>query len=250
LVNSHHREWAEAAIACGKHVIVDKPSFQGLAEAERLMKLARKHRVCLAEATVYAYHPQVALVKSVFHDAGSMALRINATFSVPPLDPDNFRYRRALGGGALWDLGPYAVSIGRVLFGESPLAFQAHVTSTGGVDDVETGFSILGSYPGGKSLVGHFGFDTVYRNRVDILGQTVGVELDRVFTIPPDVNNTIRVTRQNDSTTVEAPPADSFRVFFQHVFDRVASDNWNALTDDLLADARALQQLRDAAVDD
>jgi predicted dehydrogenase len=248
LVNSHHREWAEAAIASGKHVVVDKPAFLGIAEADRVVKLARRHRVCLAEATVYGYHPQVALAKEVFHEEGSRPLRITVTFSVPPLDPENFRYRRSLGGGALWDLGPYAVSVGRVFFEEPARDFQAHVTSRGGVDDVETGFSMLASYPGGRSVVGHFGFDTVYRNRVDILGHTAGVELDRIFTTPPDTRNTLRVTREADSTTVEAPPADSFRVFFQHVFERIAADSWDSLTDDLLADARALQELRDAAL--
>ncbi len=39
---------------------------------------------------------------------------ITVDFSFPPLDPENFRYKKDLGGGALNDLGPYAVSAGRV----------------------------------------------------------------------------------------------------------------------------------------
>jgi len=248
LVNAEHGRWAEAAIALGKHVVVDKPAFLGLRQAERAVELAHQHGACLAEATVFAYHPQVAMARRMFHDAGCQPLRIAATFSFPPLDSRNFRYRRSLGGGALWDLGPYAVSVGRVFFGSQPQALHAQVTSRGGAEDVETGFSMLACYPGEKSVVGHFGFDTAYRNRVDILGATVGVEVDRIFTIAPDAPNTIRVTRQAETAAVEVPPADPFALFVQCVFERIAAGTWEPLMEDLLADARALEQLRAAAI--
>src|SRR5205085_2558452 len=118
LVNSEHERWATAALQSGRHVVVDKPAFLGRAATEGAVELAQRQGVCLAEATVYAYHPQVASVKELFAQANSAPTRLTAEFCFPDLDPTNFRYRRALGGGALWDVGPYAVSVGRTFFGD------------------------------------------------------------------------------------------------------------------------------------
>jgi predicted dehydrogenase len=247
VVNSEHQKWADRALRHGRHVVVDKPAFLGLREAEEMLDQAARQRVCLAEATVFEYHPQTQLVKDQFAAAGSAPLRLSATLSFPPLDPDNFRYRRGLGGGALWDLGPYAAAVGRVFYADEPRAVACEVLTYGGPDGVDTAFSMLGAYAGGGSVVGHFGFDTVYRNRLEILGSEVGVELDRFFTNVPTVANEIRITSQNAATAVTAPAADAFEAFFAYVFDCIEAGSWNKLTANLHADARLLERLRAAA---
>jgi NDP-hexose-3-ketoreductase len=247
LVNSEQGRWATAALENDRHVVVDKPAFLGLAEMERALERAAKHNVCLAEATVWAYHPQVDLMKAAFEESGSLPTRISAAFSVPPLDPGNFRYCRSLGGGSLWDQGPYAVSVGRVFFGGAPDTVDCQVLSSGGEDNVDTGFSMLATYAGGRSVVGHFGFDTAYRNHLDILGGTVVVEADRVFTTPADAENEIRISSADGPTVKTAPAANPFGSFFERVSGAIAQHDWHELTEDLVADAHALQRLRDAA---
>lgn len=247
LVNSEHEKWAEAAIAHGHHVVVDKPAFLGCDRAERMLALAARRGVCLSEATVFAYHPQIAAVKELFEKAGCTVNRITAAFSFPPMEADNFRYRRSLGGGALWDQGPYAAAAGRVFFGEEPASVFCQALARGGPENVEVAFSVLGAFTGGRSLVGSFGFDTVYHNRMDLLGPEVAVELDRAFTTPPDLANTLRVTGVDGPTTVSAPAGDSFALFLGHVLDRIAARDWSPLASDLYSDARTLDRLRAAA---
>lgn len=247
LVNSEHGPWAHAAVESGRHVVVDKPAFLGLGESERALELADKRDVCLAEATVWGYHPQIELMKRVFEESQSEPTRISLSFSVPPLDPDNFRYCRSLGGGSLWDQGPYAVSVGRVFFEHPPQTVDCHILSSGGADQVDTAFSMLATYSGGRSVVGHFGFDTAYRNRLEILGGNVVVEADRAVTIPPDIENEVRVTTDDGTAVKIAPAANPFRLFFDRVSQAIEASDWQAFGDHLLADARALQRLRDTA---
>ena len=247
LVNSEHERWAELAIASGRHTLVDKPACLGLRPAERLADLAQRRGVCLAEATVYAYHPQLDLVREQFRAAASPPTRVTATFSFPPMASANFRYRRALGGGALWDLGPYAASVGRIFFAAEPTTVSCAILARGGPDDVDTAFAMLTTFPDGRSVVGSFGFDTVYRNRIDVVGANVGVELDRVFTTPPDLASQLRVTRREGTSTLAAPPADAFAAFFDHVSRVLKARDWTTLTEDLVADARTVRRLRDAA---
>ncbi len=52
LANSDHVRWAERALRQGMHVIVDKPAFLSLKDAERLSGTADASNLCLAEATV------------------------------------------------------------------------------------------------------------------------------------------------------------------------------------------------------
>jgi predicted dehydrogenase len=247
LVNSAHGRWAEEALLRDRHVMVDKPAFLEPGEAERMLELAEKRGLCLAEATVFAYHPQIASIREQFLAAGSAPSRITVTFSIPPMDPGNFRYQRELGGGALWDLGPYAVSVGRVFLGDEPSSLDCCVLAHTSRDGVETAFAMLAEYPGGRSVVGTFGFDTVYRNRLDLIAGEVGVEVDRIFTTPPDVANELRITRRDGAATLAAAPGDAFAAFFDHVVSRIRARDWGDLASDLRCDARTLHRLRQAA---
>lgn len=246
LVNSEHEPWARAALEAGFHVVVDKPAFLGYERAARMLELAAKQDRCLAEATVFGYHPQIAAMRDAFAAVGSQPTRISALFTFPPLDAANFRYRAALGGGALWDVGPYAVATGRIFFGEEPSVVHCGVLAHGGVD-VEIAFSALQVFSGGRSLVGHFGLDAAYCNRMTLIGPNVLVDCDRAFSTPADLANSIRISSPQGSSPIETPAADTFALFFDHVLGCIAARDWSGLAHDLLADARTLERLRTAA---
>src|SRR6266404_8023711 len=57
LPNAMHEHWVLAALASGKHVLVDKPAMTTREACERGVKQARRSGRMLAEATVFNYHP-------------------------------------------------------------------------------------------------------------------------------------------------------------------------------------------------
>ena len=244
--NSRHAPLVLAALESGRHVIVDKPAFPDRETAERAANLAaRKNRV-LAEATVWADHPRLDGLRQAFAAAGTAPARLSAVFSFPPLPPGNFRHCPELGGGALFDLGPYAASPGRALFDAEPEHVACHVLTRG--EEVETAFACLLVYPGGRSLAGTFGFDTGYANRLDVLGAGLAVSMDRAFTPPPGAALTLECNSPGGGETRTFEPADAFGRFFKRVF--AAMDQGRgvaALAEALLADARTLDRLRRAA---
>ncbi len=244
-INSTHAEWAERALRCGYHVVVDKPACTSLEDTQRLLDLARRWDLCLAEATVYGYHPQIEVARQAFAEVGSEPTRLVATFSFPPLPPDNFRHQAAADGGALWDLGPYAVTPGRLFFGAEPEEVFCRITEHG--DEVETSFSLLMTYGDGRSMVGHFGFNTGYRNRLDVLGPGVTVTIDRVFTTPPTLANEVLVNQHDQPKAVTVPPADQFALFLRAVVEAIETGRHGPLAEDMLSDARILHRLREAA---
>ena len=246
LENSEHALWAERALARGMHVVVDKPATLTAADARRLIALARKQQRCLAEATVFAWHPQIEAMHKAFGDAGTRPQRLFAVFSFPPLDAGDFRYRKERGGGALYDLGPYAVAASRLFFGRAPRSVACEVLSRR-ADGVDTAFSVLMTYEEGGSLAGHFGFDTEYQNRILAFGPGIAAELERAFTLPADAAGRLLLRRGNVASELAVAPADAFACFLGAVLQAIGRGQWSAFADALGADAALLEKMRAAS---
>ena len=243
----HARLIQEASIE-GFHVIVDKPAFLTFEAAQTMVRLAEEHKRCLAEATVYAYHPQIKIAKDIFLANKTEPQRLTASFSFPPFAHDDFRYSRSLGGGAFYDLGPYAVSPGRLFFGEEPKEMYCTINNRDSKDNLEVSFSLLAIYSKGRSMVGHFGFDTEYRNSISLLGKDTFVDIERIFTIPVEMENELKIVEKNQKRTLKISKADCFGLFLKEVLISIRKREYKQFYEDLLSDAAVLERLRKAAL--
>lgn len=246
LENSDHARWTERALMQGMHVVVDKPAFLSYEDATRLARLAKARGLCLAEAAVFGSHPQVEALRGVFTEASVRPTRAFAALSFPPLRADDFRYRRERGGGALYDLGSYVAATSRLVFGAQPASVTCRITERQ-ADGLDIGFSVLLTYEGEGALVGHYGFNTEYQNRLLVFGPGAAAELQRAFTLPPDTGNQITVRRNNVESVVKIAPADSFGLFLSGVVAAIGRRDWTAYEQALLQDAALVRRLIDAA---
>lgn len=138
LPNHLHRPWSIRAAEAGKHVLCEKPIGLNAAEAEGMVRTFRAAGLKLAEAFQWRHHPQGQLVREmVLHgEIGDLQL-IDAGFSFMLNDPGDIRAKQETGGGALYDVGCYPVSLARYVTGREPLRVtaQAH-WSEAGIDDL------------------------------------------------------------------------------------------------------------------
>ncbi|MFZ5638790.1 MAG: Gfo/Idh/MocA family protein [Pseudomonadota bacterium] len=246
LINSLHAKWAAEALRSGYHVVVDKPACLSYGEVASLAELAARERRCLAEALVYPHHPQMAVALRLFEEAGTAPTRIVGTFSFPPLPPGDYRHRRDAGGGALWDLGPYAVSAGRIVFGVPPQDLIGRIAERRG--DVDVAFAMLAGYTGGRDCIGLFGSSTGYVNRLEIMGPDLVVGIDRAFSPPKDIALELSVRRRDAQQRIHVPAADAFERFLGAYFDAVQNGRLDAFIAPMLADADALRTLRHSSM--
>lgn len=248
LPNALHEPWVERALAHGYHVVVDKPAFTSFDVAHRLCLVASQRNLLLAEANTWDYHPQVDEARAFFDKPGRGISRILVAFTFPPLPPQDFRYRREFGGGSLLDIGPYAVSVGRVFLGSEPADISCHVLersdSSGSVD---TSFSVLMTYAPESAVAGHFGFTTEYVNSVSLIGPGGFTRIERVFSPPPDLALTMDFRSDNAATVKAVGPADSFALFLRAVLDAIDHNEFGDFRERLLSDSRVLSRLREAA---
>ena len=243
LINSLHEEWVTAALRSGRHVVVDKPALLSLAATERLIGLANQAGLCLAEAVVFADHPQFDTIRGLFKEIGGIN-RLVVVFSFPSLPTSNFRNYPELGGGALLDLGPYAAASCRLFFKDDPDEVVCRILSRNPRTNVDTAFMIMARYPAGVGFVGHFGFDTEYQNCITALGPQIALSVSRVFTTPFDIQNELVVDRRNERFTVACPAGDIFGLFFARVIGAIETKAWEPLIRAMHQDATFREQMR------
>jgi predicted dehydrogenase len=143
LANSLHAPWNLAAVAAGKPVLTEKPYARDRAEAARVAAAADAAGVTVMEGFHYLFHP---LMRRVLELAGDGTLgelqRIHVAMGMPEPAPQDPRWSLSMAGGALMDLGCYALHIMR-RFGSPQVVSATAVQRSPGVDerfDAEFGY--------------------------------------------------------------------------------------------------------------
>lgn len=107
-----HMEYLRKALAAGKHVLCEKSITLNSAELKEAVKLAEEHHVVLAEAMTIYHMPIYKKLREVMDSGVLGALRlIQMNFgSYKEYDMKNRFFNRSLAGGAMLDIGVYALS--------------------------------------------------------------------------------------------------------------------------------------------
>ncbi len=133
-----HMAYLEQALSHGKHVLCEKSITLNNAELERAMKLAEEHRVVLAEAmTIYHMPLYRALRERLASGELGRVNLIQLNFgSFKDYDMSNRFFNRNLAGGAMLDIGVYALSLARLFLDSSPDQVKSFVhKAPTGVDE-------------------------------------------------------------------------------------------------------------------
>ncbi len=176
LPNELHVPWTIRALEAGKHVLCEKPIALDAAEAQALIAARARTGKLVAEAFMVRHHPQWRRAREIARSGAiGQARAIQTFFSYRLLDADNIR-NKPPGGGALYDIGCYAILTARYVFGAEPTRVVASL-------DVDPKFetdrlaSALIEFPGGRHLT--FACATQIRDyqRVTIVGEAGRVEV-------------------------------------------------------------------------
>jgi predicted dehydrogenase len=185
LPNHLHVEWSARALRAGKHVLCEKPIALDAGDAETLVAAQRESGKLVAEAFMVRYHPQWRQAKAWVQDGRIGELvSVQTAFSYFNRDAANIRNRRDVGGGALYDIGCYAVNTSRYLFGREPQRAIALIERDPdfGTDRLT---SALVDY-GGAHLTFTCSTQAVPYQRVNAFGTRGRIEIEIPFNAPAD----------------------------------------------------------------
>lgn len=138
--HTEHRPLALLAIAAGKHVLIEKPLAPSEAEAAEIVAAARAAGVFAMEAMHTRFHPWVDVLDQLVADGAIgepqfAAAEVGRYF---PEDPSSRLFDPSLAGGALLDMGVYAVWFALHVAGEPESLTAQGVSATTGVDAQST----------------------------------------------------------------------------------------------------------------
>jgi predicted dehydrogenase len=107
-----HRDLALAALAAGKHVLVEKPAFLDAAEFDAVEAAAATHGRQVVPLENYPYKPLVGALRRIIDDGSLGRLRLIQIQAVKRQPVDGWRVDPAeSGGGALFEGGIHWISL-------------------------------------------------------------------------------------------------------------------------------------------
>lgn len=172
-IGTPHSFHAEHAIQCmnaGKAVMSEKPFAMNLRQATTMTACAAKNNVLLMEAMWTQFFPAMIRARELVADGtlGSInMLEADFGFAATP-DPSTRLFDPKRGGGALLDVGIYAIALGRLLTGAEPEKIAALCDfGTTGVDEQ---MGAVLRYPGGTLGVYHSAVKTTTKMEAFVYG--------------------------------------------------------------------------------
>jgi len=185
LPNHLHLPWSVRAAEAGKHVLCEKPIACNVAETAELIRVRDRTGVKIGEAFMVKTHPQWLRVKELAQGGAIGQLKAMSTiFSYYNRDPKNVRHKPEWGGGGLLDIGCYAITLSRWMFGEEPrrVAGTLELDPDFGTDRLASGML---EFSRGHSVFA-CGTQTNYFQRMELLGTAGRLAVEIPFNAPND----------------------------------------------------------------
>jgi len=197
LPNNLHVEWAERAADAGKHVLVEKPIGMSAAEAERLVAARERSGKLIVEAFMARYAPQWVRTRAIIASGRIGTVHaVQAHVTYRNMDPQNIRNRPAVGGGAMMDIGCYAILFARLAFANEPRRAMALVDRDPAMG-TDRHASVMLDFPGGQATL-FVSTQLARAQRVRIFGTEGAIEIEVPVNAPDDRPTRITVDDGRD----------------------------------------------------
>lgn len=247
MANEEHAEWALKAIEAGKHVLIEKPMALKVADIEAIEAAAKAKGVLAMEGFMYIFHPQHDYVLSLIEDGKIGEVRtVKTAFAFPMKPARMYRINRDIehGGGAMWDIGPYAIHTARLWFESEPVA----ATAMAKLNEHGADVSLSGVFDYDDGRFAHFemSFEHARRSEYEIIGTLGGIKCNIVWQHHADEPVISWWTDAGETHDVKLPAANHFNLEIEHFSDCILNNRMPRLS---LADAKANCKAINAALD-
>ncbi|KAJ9454067.1 D-xylose 1-dehydrogenase (NADP(+)) [Diplonema papillatum] len=204
-----HRDNILLCVAAGRNIVCEKPLCATLRQAEECTAAARRKGVFLMEGMWTRFFPATRRALEEYR-AGSVgeAVMLNASFG---FKADAARanprlYRPELAGGAVLDIGVYAVAWLTMFLGEPDTVHAIGTLSDTGVD---SRVSAQLSWGGKSFAAANITFDAALPNTATLCGTKGSLSLPKPFHAPETLVITKHETEQSETVYDPLDPPDS-----------------------------------------
>lgn len=205
-----HHKWAKMALEHGKHLFVEKPSTTDARDTAELISLADERGLAVHENYMFIYHDQLRAVDDVVKSGELGSVRLyRISFGFPMRAQNDFRYNKALGGGALIDAGGYTLKYASYLLGDTARLTTAQLNYLPGFEVDMYGSATMVNSVGTTAQLA-FGMDNDYKCEIEIWGSKGTLKSGRILTAPAGFVPEYTIKKNNDYETRKLPADDAF----------------------------------------
>jgi len=252
LANEEHTEVALRAIRTKKHVLIEKPMAIKSEEVKLLTEEASKNNVRIMEGFMYAFHPQFdRIMNTIKSNILGDINYVHSMFSFPIQPARFYRINRSMinGGGALWDIGPYAIHTIRQCFRENPKRVKAIAKLNEHKADIST--SGLIDFGNHKRATFDISFECTRRSEFEAFGTSGRVKCPTVWQ-PDNEKAKIIINTESSGLTEEVVPAANHFILEINHFNKVISSDITAKlsNEDALWNVKTLEGIHESVKND
>ncbi len=207
-----HFGFGKQVLNAGKHLFMEKPFTINERDSKELIDLAKTKGLAVTENYMFRFHRQITEFQRLAKEEKIVGeiKSFEVCFSFPQRATTDFRYNKALGGGALFDCGGYTIMLSDILLGR-----KGHVVSfkPSFLDafEVDIGGTGLFESEEGKCRFS-FGMAHPYNCYAKAFGTNGVLVAPRVLTAPADFDVVFEIRDNNDQVlkTVDIGTDDTF----------------------------------------
>ena len=232
-------------MSVGKHILCEKPCTTALATTEDLMNDAEAKGLAAHENYMFAFHDQLEAINDIVKSGEIGDVRLyRISFGFPMRAQNDFRYNKALGGGALLDCGGYTLKYASMLLGPTAKIKYAQSNNIDGFNVDMYGSAALVNDEGVTAQVA-FGMDHNYKCELEVWGSKGTIYTNRILTAPAGFVPEVIIRKGNEEEKRNLPADDAFKKSILH-FSKCIEDaeTRKANYETLLRQARLVEQFK------
>ena len=220
-----HFKWAKSTLEAGKNAYVEKPFTTGLADTQALLSIAREKKLAVHENYMFVFHKQLHAIKDLIASGEIGKVRqYRVSFGFPRRAANDFRYNKALGGGALLDAGGYCMKYASWLLGDT-----ARLVCANAYYEPEFEVDIFGSATmvnaEGTVVQMSFGMDCDYKCELEAWGSIGTLTTGRILTAPDGLEPDMVIKHNQELVTKKLPADNAFEKSIRRFLDSLKNDS-------------------------
>ena len=247
-----HYQWVKRVLLSGKHALVEKPCTTSLKNTETLVAIAVEKQLALHENYMFTFHRQMGQIRDII-DSGQLGeIRLyRMDFGFPMRAKTDFRFNKALGGGALLDCAGYTMRCASFFLGQTARLVCGMKKSIKGFEVDVYGSATMSNEEGVTAQLS-WGMDNNYRCSLDVWGSKGSLYTDRIMTAPAGYTPHATIKLGNDEPfTIALDADDAFKKSIEH-FLSCTRDNQTRLSnyEQILHQAELIDQFNNLLEDE
>lgn len=239
-----HKDLVLSAAKYKKHILCEKSLGSNIQEVKEMVKVCKNNNVALFEGFMYQFHTQHKFVFDLIEKGEiGVPFHFQGSFGFPPINDNDFRYNKNLGGGVLLDAGSYTVHAARHFFNAEPLKSSSVLENED--KEVDIRGSVLLDFGKSRTASLIFGFDNMYQSKYVIWGTKGMITLERAYALPPDFKPKCILEKQGFKETYTLDACDHFKEEIKYFKNNYLKDNMKKnWLEEALSQSMALESIK------